>query len=674
MSGYEGTCVIPFIKKDMFANFSQIRNLSLSYCELKSIEKGAFENLLYLEHLDVSNNQGLTLDAIPNITYNIHREIESLNFAKLQCTFGTTKVIKKEHVKYLSNTTLKSLNIAANRIAYADDGVTKLLPTTLRYINAGDNSLSYSRYVFELSYLKGLEILNISYQARSHQKFNDFFKKCKDEHLPTTQSFRTDLSFKEEHSENFSPEFPWIFDLDRDYNFTIYFPPNLKVIYIDHSHYTTYNNISIIVKNNVTHFFSRNNLYVKLLHPLFGLQTLEHVDLSQNLLTNISGMRKNDCKNLKFLNLSFNMLGNSFEDKRNGEIFEYLHRLEVLDLSTNRLTGLADGVFDFLTNIRYLNVSFNKLEEWNVDMSQMKHLVSLDLSNNGISVLSKLTMDALDFSALSNTVSVNLRGNPLMCTCDNLQFLNWLSQQGSSCLHFPHREEYRCVFSNSSSAKIGNISMFVHQMTIECTYYPFITLGCVFFLLVFLGITSWKILHRYRWTLRYWYYVSRSTPKRYKSMENFHFRYDAFISYDEEDSEVALQLVRSLETKKQLNCCVPERDFMPGTNIAENIINAVHVSKKFLCILSGNYVDSYWPMFEFHMGQMDALHSKYRKNKDIFVVLSMKDTFQVDCLNATFLSFLQSDSCVTYSHTKDAQFVCVEKLSDLIGCENYSSL
>lgn len=669
MSGYERTCALHFIKKGMFANFSQIRNLSLSYCAIKGIEKGAFENLQYLQHLDVSNNQELTLDAIPNITYNIHTDIKTLDFANLQCTFGTTTVLKKEHVQYLRNTNLTSLNIAANRIAYAEKEVMGLLPITLKYVNAGDNFLSFGFYVFQLGFLKGLETINVSHQFRSHQTFEDFFSNCNDDYTPSTPSLRAELSRRREHSEN-ENKLSWIFDLKRDFNFTFNLPPNLKVIYIHHSSYTISHKALVFVNNQLTHLFSSNNLFTQILYPLFGLQNMTYLDLSQNLLTNISGIRKNDCVNLKFMNLSFNMLGNSFEDKTNGEIFQNLHSLEVLDLSTNRLTGLAGGVFDFLGNIRHLNISFNKLEKWDVEMSQMKHLVSLDLSHNGISVLSKLTMHALDFSASFNTVSVNLLGNPLMCTCDNMQFLKWLNQPASSGLHFPHKEEYKCVFSNSSSAKIGNISVLIHQMTVECTYYPFITLGCLFFVFLFLWITTWKILHRYRWTLRYWYYVSRSTPKRYKSMENFHYRYDAFISYDEEDSDVALQLIKSLETKKHMHCCIPERDFMPGTNIADNIINAVHVSKKFLCILSGSYVHSYWSMFEFHMGQMDALHSRYREDKNIFIVVLLKDTLQVDCLNPTILNLLQSDSCVTYSDSRDSQYVCVEKLWDLIGCKN----
>ncbi|XP_061191519.1 toll-like receptor 4 [Saccostrea echinata] len=628
---------------------------------------GAFEGLHFLEHLDISNNDQLTLDGIPNVTNRINPEIQLLNFEKLHCISGIIRVLKIKHVKYLNFTHLKTLNLASNRIAYFERGVTQLLPITLKNLNVGNNLLIKGIYILQLNRLNELETLNISYQNQAYHSFADIMSSCTEELVQRistceNQSESNLKAMQIETDEKYSKR-SW-YD---GFNFTFYLPPKLRVLYIHHTQYTFPIDLPVIVNTSITHIYAYNNLFIKILYPVYNLDKLEYVDLSQNLLTNLSGIRKTDCTSLKYLNLSYNMLGDSLEDKSSSEIFSHFDSLEVLDLSTNRLTGLAPNIFTSLTNIKHLNVSFNKIDEWVVGMRHMKHLVSVDLSNNDLSALNKKTMaDLQSLASLNKTISVNLLGNPLMCTCNNMRFLTWLSRSVSLGLQFIHLEEYRCVLSNSSSTKIGNITIFVHQMKVECTEYQFIIVGCSFLILVFFGITAWKILRRYQWTLRYWYYVSRGTPQHYKNKGIFHFRYDAFLSYDEEDHQIALLVANKLETNKHLKLCIPERDFMPGTNIADNIINAIHISRKFFCIISTNYVNSQWSMFEFQMGQIDAIHSKLRQEKNIFIVLLLKDTLSIEALNPAVLAVLETDSCVTYTSGRDSELLCFEKLDEML--------
>ena len=86
--------------------------------------------------------------------------------------------------------------------------------------------------------------------------------------------------------------------------------------------------------------------------------------------------------------------------------------------------------------------------------------------------------------------------------------------------------------------------------------------------------------------------------------------YDIFISYVHEDAHfVEGTLVPGLEESCniQYKCLVHVRDFMPGRNITEQVIEAVESSRKTLVCLSKNFVLSDWAKLEFELA-----HSRKR--------------------------------------------------------------
>ncbi|XP_062615990.1 toll-like receptor 4 [Saccostrea cucullata] len=66
-----GLCVLNSIENDTFNVFRKLKHLQLSSCNIKYIEKGAFEQLIDLEFLDISTNQDLTLSVLSNITHDL---------------------------------------------------------------------------------------------------------------------------------------------------------------------------------------------------------------------------------------------------------------------------------------------------------------------------------------------------------------------------------------------------------------------------------------------------------------------------------------------------------------------------------------------------------------------------------------------------------------------------
>ncbi|XP_036591584.1 uncharacterized protein LOC118828821 [Trichosurus vulpecula] len=101
---------------------------------------------------------------------------------------------------------------------------------------------------------------------------------------------------------------------------------------------------------------------------------------------------------------------------------------------------------------------------------------------------------------------------------------------------------------------------------------------------------------------------STEKPDKEKSQENasptiplltdseaFHF----FVSYSSLDSSWAHKFIRKLETDySDLRICYHERDFLPGKNIIENMVDCIQKSQKMLLILSQDFVQSRWCLLE----------------------------------------------------------------------------
>jgi len=85
---------------------------------------------------------------------------------------------------------------------------------------------------------------------------------------------------------------------------------------------------------------------------------------------------------------------------------------------------------------------------------------------------------------------------------------------------------------------------------------------------------------------------------------------DVFVSYAHQDAEFVEQtIVPGLEESSNIRykCLVHVRDFVPGKNISEQIMEAVDMSRKTLVCLSKNFVSSEWANLEFEMA-----HSRKR--------------------------------------------------------------
>src|SRR6218665_3861907 len=104
------------------------------------------------------------------------------------------------------------------------------------------------------------------------------------------------------------------------------------------------------------------------------------------------------------------------------------------------------------------------------------------------------------------------------------------------------------------------------------------------------------------------------------------FTFDAFVGYSRRDSNwVITQLLPRLEQECHLRLCIHERDWLPGRDIAENILESINSSRKTLLVVSNAFASSPWCHFELTMAQTRLME----EDRDSLVLILLEEI--ADC-------------------------------------------
>ncbi|XP_062604457.1 toll-like receptor 4 [Saccostrea cucullata] len=633
-------------------NYKNLRNISVSSNKLRSIELGAFENSPNILHLDISNNQELTIEVIVNVSSDLRNStsIRVLNFEKLQCTYGVSFNLMKYHTVFLRHTKLDELNLASNRINSLETGVITELPKSLKHLNLANNILSFGFYLAEFGDLPNVVSINVSFQASFRQVLTtEFLINCND-----TRAVGKRLT---EPNDILTKSPKLSLSLKRKYNISIFWPRNLKILYFhDNLYKFTLQDYVFKTAHMLTRIYMQNNIIYELNGPIIGFESVEYIDFSNNFCSYISPNFFQYFRNLSYLNLSHNALGENLEMDENGEIFQYLRMLTTLDLTRNRIVSLPDKIFRNLNKLENLNVSYNSLNKFSIPINHMTNLSNLDLSNNQLSYLNTETRKALDSVSQRREISVNLKGNRLRCNCENLEFIKWM--EFSKNIKFLYFHNYSCVFLNSSNIHFSDIENLLQTLEKQCFSYTLLIVIMTSLIIVALTTTLSRILYRYRWKLRYMYYVAREKYKddelRNRKYHGKEYHFDAFVSYAESDRQFVISLVKFLEDKSDLRLCIHHRDFIPGTGIEDNITNAIHNSRQTVCIMTSQFLESYWCMFELNMARMESIYS--RNGENVLFLVALEES-AMKKLPLSLMDLIESKSYLEFPEGGDVEEV-----------------
>nr|UTM63736.1 Twin-TIR-TLR [Cyclina sinensis] len=84
----------------------------------------------------------------------------------------------------------------------------------------------------------------------------------------------------------------------------------------------------------------------------------------------------------------------------------------------------------------------------------------------------------------------------------------------------------------------------------------------------------------------------------------------AFISYHDDDFDFVLRELLPLLDEKGFSYCIPDRDFLVGASIEENVLNAIDRCHRTIFILSPSHVIDEWSLFTFRTAYEKSLREK----------------------------------------------------------------
>nr|KAG5689925.1 hypothetical protein BaRGS_015613 [Batillaria attramentaria] len=166
------------------------------------------------------------------------------------------------------------------------------------------------------------------------------------------------------------------------------------------------------------------------------------------------------------------------------------------------------------------------------------------------------------------------------------------------------------------------------------------------------------LVYRFRWRLRFFLYTlqHRLTRERHSGPEPVP-KYDAFVSYDSDDNDWVLRVLRpELEDCRGLRLCLHERDFTPGRFISDNIIEHMGESGAILPVLSNAFLHSDWCRFELFVAVKSGLAHAQRRVPVVPVLLEELDRTSMDSLvyallnTTTYLAWPREDGVLVAAY------------------------
>jgi len=671
--GLRGNCTLNEVFNTTFNTLTSLKDLNLSSCQLENIHKHAFSKHTHLERLDLSYNRRLGFSPMENITHSLQfTNIQEADFSAVYPTFGTGTMLLKKDVCYLRNTTLKRVYLRSNRLQLIDTNLFMLLPEHIEEIDLSDNIFTFGLYLLQLSCISNVLVLNGSDQNKMHTPSLYLSQPQVPSDLGRPSSsvcpFMSDEYLKQiAHSIK-----GCVFYLPNDTfpALSIRVPIKVKRLIFRDSNmrYSITLNINVLpLENQIEYADFSGNVFSSLTGSIGPFPKMKYVVLSRCYCSMIGpDFLFPTTENLQ---LDFNNLGQMLKTGDGLNAFDHLVKLKVLNLSSNGIDHLLPDFLRYQENLEVLDLSFNDLEQLNIHVTHMKQLKTLLVRHNSIHSLTDEVMHVLEDNSKRSRApfSLDIRDNSISFSCSNLQFLQWLYSYRNNVYGFDglifHDEKGSTISAKTFVKEIGSFPERCANYTLELVLGG---AGAFLSCCVIIG----GLIYRKRWKIRYLLFLVK---KRYYGFsrieedggddEQIHYKYNAFISYSEDDQEfVTGSLLDNLEAQ-QLELCFHQRDFLVGVPISDNILAAIDNSRWTVIMLSKSYLEKKWCKFEFHMARMESI---FRRGEQGCLVVVMLEDIPVERMPSEMTDWLQRNTYIQYTEDVDGQRLFWERLTSAI--------
>ncbi|XP_052252150.1 toll-like receptor 2 type-2 isoform X1 [Dreissena polymorpha] len=166
------------------------------------------------------------------------------------------------------------------------------------------------------------------------------------------------------------------------------------------------------------------------------ISSFQIADVSSNELEYVSPQLLASSVNIKYINVSTNKLHVMQESHTRDfeRLLWALRKLEILDLSQNGIFSIPRLMFINTTSLEYLDLSMNKLQSIDFVIQHLVRLKTFNLQRNWFLMIdenTQLVLDNLNYRQLNSTdegLVIDLSHNNFICTCDTvvINSIKWM--------------------------------------------------------------------------------------------------------------------------------------------------------------------------------------------------------------------------------------------------------
>ena len=490
-------------------------NLNMSLCDISEISPVVLNHVPTIHTLDLSSNQDLSIDGFEKASKGLQNTtIAVLNIGNIAFPFSLYNVIKNTTFQFLKQTSLTDLVIEHCNVGNVDSQAILDLPQTVEYLSFQGNDIWKSFGIYSLNHLRNLKTLRISHQLDYNRKRNnslsEVFSHTTVNYIPRQEIFtpETVYSFSETNalsrnkfyaSHTSHQSFCGVPENGQNGktgdSAIMPLPQKLEVLYAS----------DIKVSYNIPKTYFFNNKVLKYIDyssndvrclggPLYGLPSLEYIDLSYNFCFKLSPLFFSQMHGLKTVIFNDNWLGRSLASDTDGVTFSTLTLLENLDLRYNSIDDLSEDAFKNNMNLEVLDLSHNKITQFRPSLANNMKLKLLDLSSNHLGGISERTcLELQRIKKNSSNFTVMIEGNNFLCQCDKLHFLNFLLGQPE--IFEDVENAFHCQLTNGSLVNYGNLAAVMPQIGLQCFAQTIFLCTLVAFFLVTGGLAIFGFYH-----------------------------------------------------------------------------------------------------------------------------------------------------------------------------------
>ena len=408
-------------------------------------------------------------------------------------------------------------------------------------------------------------------------------------------------------------------------------PPELEYLDLSHSkHANPIFEMFVNETNNLQIINASNSLIYCWDGPVHGLTKIKEVDLSNNFCTNVSKRFFEKLTSLIRLNISYNFLGTVIAKDVNGRLMANLTKLESIDFSFNLIQNVPESFLKSQKELIHLIGHVNMMEEFDVDIRHMTKLRRLDLKANKLRTLSTRMREDLEMISTSGdrykngdsdiNLSVDLRANPLECSCENIGFIKWLyihyDSNSSLFVNVSHCLNYENHRKRVNINSQNDIKEMVQYLESHCRSFTALIVGLSVTLAVIINVILGFIVHRLRWKLQYWYYVvfNRETEGRngYELIEEPEYKYDVFVASPDNEKEFVIDKLRPVFRRNGIMAFLAVYHINFNDRLVYTIGKAINESKVVLFVFSNEWSTDHCMNIAVHMWQCDMIQRRRR--------------------------------------------------------------